>query len=75
MKIFTSEEVRRLPGLVEVVSERPYTKSAAIQRSKGKLPKGLTPGGQFILEKMEPVISDTGRTVTRYLLLWYIIGE
>tara|TARA_Y100000401_G_C8182405_1_gene154688 strand:+ start:170 stop:418 length:249 start_codon:yes stop_codon:yes gene_type:complete len=72
MKVYDSEEIRRLPGLVECVSDRTYTKSAAIQRSKGKLPMGMTPGGKFILEKLDPIESDTGRMVVRYLLLWHV---
>ena len=72
MKVYTPEQIKRMPGLVEVISERGYTKSGAKARSKGNLPKGITPVGTFILEKLEPQQSESGRMVTRYLLLWHI---
>lgn len=75
MKVYDPEEIRRLPGLVECVSLREYRKSQAIQRSKGKLPEGLTPGGKFILERVETINADTGRMVVRYILLWHVLGE
>lgn len=71
MRIYSHEEIKRLPGLVEVVSERFYRKSSALSRSTKSMPKGLTPGGKVIFEKRD-VESDTGRKVSRYLVLWHV---
>ena len=74
MKVFTSEQISRMPGNAEVVSDKQYTKSAAIRRSKGKLPTACTPGGTFILERMPKTMLSSGRRVTRYLLISYHKG-
>ena len=74
IQVYTSEQIRRLPGNAEVVSDKMYTKSAAIRRSKGKLPSACTPGGTFILERMPKTMLASGRRVTRYLLLSYHKG-
>ena len=74
LQVFTSEQIRRLPGNAEVVSDKQYTKSAAIRRSKGTLPSACTPGGTFILEQLPKTRLASGRRVTRYLLLTYHKG-
>ena len=44
MKNMTEQEAARLPGRVEVIADKRYSKSAAISRCKNVNPKGLLPG-------------------------------
>ena len=74
LRVYTSDEIKRLPGNAEVVSEKPYTKSAATRRSKGVLPVACTPGGTCVLERLPKFRLASGRSVTRYLLLTYHKG-
>jgi hypothetical protein len=79
--IHTEAEVKRLPGIVEMISHRPrqYSKSAAIKRSQGNLPSDLTqrPGARVIIEKIDADSQwlqrgPSGRRVTRYHVLWFV---
>ena len=70
-------EVQALPGTVEVISEKAYTKSAALARAKGTVPKACTPGGEPIIML---ITEDTawyrpapsGRRVSKYHVLWHV---
>jgi hypothetical protein len=66
---FTEAEARRLPGLIELVSERKYTESQARRRLNGTLPKDLTPFGFPIIIALD---REPGSRRTRCLAAWHV---
>jgi len=66
---FTEAEARRLPGLIELVSERKYTLSQARRRLQGTLPRDLTPFGTPIIIALD---RDLGSRRSRCLAAWHV---
>ncbi len=66
---FTETQARRLPGLVELVSERKYTLSQARRRLQGTLPDDLTPFGYPIIIMLD---REPGSRKTKCLAAWHV---
>ena len=67
--IYTEKQARKLPGLIEVISERRYTLSQAKARAAGGVPKDMTPGGKRII--VQAPWDDRLRR-TRYQVMWHV---
>ena len=70
-------DVQALPGTVEVISEKQYSKSAALIRAKGGIPKDCTAGGVPIIMLITPDCrwykpSPSGRISKKYHVLWHV---
>jgi len=69
IKTFTEAQARRLPGLIELVSERKYTQSQARRRLLGTLPTDLTPFGFPIIIALERA---PGSRKTQCIAAWHV---
>ena len=69
MKVYSESQAKQLKGLIEVISDRDYTLSAAKRRCAGGIPKDITPGGVPIV--IGPL--EGGNTkLKRYQACWYV---
>ena len=71
MKFITEREAMLLPGRIEVISERRYPRSGAINRMKGQMPEDLLPGGVKIIIELERLSGQRGK---KHLCGWWVKG-
>tara|TARA_Y100001963_G_scaffold144662_1_gene217062 strand:+ start:42 stop:266 length:225 start_codon:yes stop_codon:yes gene_type:complete len=71
MKFITEREAMLLPGRIEVISERRYPRSGAINRMKGQMPEDLLPGGVKIIIELERLPGQRGK---KHLCGWWVKG-
>jgi hypothetical protein len=78
IKTYTETEARNLArtGLIEIVSDRTYTKAAARRRLEGSMPKNLTPNGRKIIIALDRKPDRDGRIPrkTEHLAAWFVEG-
>tara|TARA_B100001094_G_scaffold322434_1_gene371758 strand:- start:199 stop:450 length:252 start_codon:yes stop_codon:yes gene_type:complete len=68
-KRYTEQEVKRLDGLVETITERTYPLAQGVRRCNGTMPRDLTPGGTPILIEVE---QQPGTRAKRYQPCWFV---
>jgi hypothetical protein len=69
MKVYSESQAKKLKGLIEVISDKAYTLSAAKRRCAGGIPRDITPGGEPIV--IGPL--ETGNQKhKRYQACWYV---
>ena len=69
MRVYSESQAKQLKGLIEVISDRDYTLSAAKRRCEGGIPKDMTSGGVPIV--IGPMERGDLR-LKRYQACWYV---
>lgn len=69
MNIYPEQEAARLPGLVEIIADRHYSRAAAKRRLEGTMPSGLTPGGIKIIIELD---REPGQRSRKHLVAWWV---
>ena len=72
MEVKQEGEAKRLPGLVELVSDRTYTFWRAIARANGSMPNGLTPGGTLFLIEVD---KEPRQRAARFLVASHFVSQ
>jgi hypothetical protein len=72
MNLLPESKAKKLPGNLELISDREYTLSELRRRLAGKFPRDLTPGGEplGIILELRP-----GQRAPKHLAGWYVSSE
>ena len=72
MNLLPEAKAKKLPGNLELISEREYSLGELRRRLAGKFPKDLTPGGEPLGIILEP---RPGQRAPKHLAGWYVSPE